>query len=333
MTWLTLAVAAIVAAFGLTLIWLGGWFFGLALVVKVVLSVLLVSLIGIVLTTLYIVRLRAAARLERGLIAQGKKQVESAGPAHRKDVLALQERAQQAIAALKATRLGGGGRSALYALPWYVILRASEDERALIASRLRARMDEITTRLKTLVPVYVLFTKMDLVAGFSEFWGALRPSERGQAWGMAFPLGGSGEPERLFDGEFELLERTLRARLVRRFSEEGHPRARRALWTFPVEFARLRESLDAFVGELFKKNAYQEVPLLRGVYFTSGTQEAAPSSQVIASMGQALGLKMPSHATGKIEPKSFFLIDVFRRIVFPDQGLAGRTEGSDGDSS
>ncbi|MGO8999196.1 MAG: type VI secretion system membrane subunit TssM, partial [Polyangiaceae bacterium] len=420
MSRLTLLAIAVVAAFGLAFIWLGGWFFGLALVVKVVLTILLVSLLGIVLAVLYILRLRAAFRLERGLVAQGKKQIESTRPDGRKEVLALQERAQQAIAALKATRLGRGGRSALYALPWYVIvgppgvgkttairhsgldfplekagiasrfrgiggtkncdwwftseailldtagryategddqtewfafldllrknrprkpingllvamsvadiLHASEEQRALMATRLRARMDEITTRLKTLVPVYVLVTKMDMIAGFSEFWGALRPSERGQAWGMTFPLGTTAEPERLFGGEFQQLEQTLRARLVRRFAQEGHAQTRRALWTFPIEFAQLRKGLESFVGELFKKNAFQEVPLLRGVYFTSGTQDAAPSSQVVASMGNALGLKIPTHATAKVESKSFFLIDVFRRIIFPDQALAGRTD-------
>ena len=42
------------------------------------------------------------------------------------------------------------------------------------------------TRLEMVLPVYVLFTKLDLVSGFIEFWGDLSKAERAQAWGATF---------------------------------------------------------------------------------------------------------------------------------------------------
>ena len=39
------------------------------------------------------------------------------------------------------------------------------------------------------MPVYVLFTKADLLAGFTEFFDDLDRDERAQVWGMTFPLG------------------------------------------------------------------------------------------------------------------------------------------------
>ena len=46
-----------------------------------------------------------------------------------------------------------------------------------------------TTRLGQRLPVYVLFTKADLVfAGFSEFFDNLGKEDREQVWGMTFPV-------------------------------------------------------------------------------------------------------------------------------------------------
>ena len=38
------------------------------------------------------------------------------------------------------------------------------------------------------IPVYVLFTKADLIAGFVEFFDDFGREEREQVWGMTFPL-------------------------------------------------------------------------------------------------------------------------------------------------
>jgi type VI secretion system protein ImpL len=409
----------LLVSFALVAIWVGGWFFALALVTKITLSVIVVSLAVISLLASFIVRLRRAGRLERELLAQGVKQAEAARPDRRKDILALQHQATQAIAALKTSRLGKGGRAALYALPWYVIIGppgagkttairhsgldfpieqagsafrgtggtrncdwwftneailldtagryatdtddqqewfaflellkrnrpgkpingllvalsvtdvagVSEEQIGLIAKRMRARIDEVTTRLKMRVPVYVLFTKTDMIAGFSEFWNDLRKSERGQIWGMGFPLVQPEEPSALFEREFDLLVRTLQARAVRRLTGERHVETRRLLWMFPLEFATLRANVSTFAAHLFQRNAFQETPAFRGVYFTSGTQNVRPMSRVLQSMASAFGMRTPGPAGAAIEPKSFFLTDVFRRVIFPDQLLAGQTEG------
>ena len=38
------------------------------------------------------------------------------------------------------------------------------------------------------VPIYAVFTKTDLIAGFVEFFDNLGKEEREQVWGMTFPL-------------------------------------------------------------------------------------------------------------------------------------------------
>ncbi len=38
------------------------------------------------------------------------------------------------------------------------------------------------------MPVYAIFTKADLIAGFTEFFDDLDRERRGQVWGVTFPL-------------------------------------------------------------------------------------------------------------------------------------------------
>ena len=97
------------------------------------------------------------------------------------------------------------------------LLDATEDQIRTVASKVRARIDEMQTTLKMTLPIYVLFTKADLVAGFVEYFGDMKKSERGQMWGSTFNLAEpKTEPGRLFDREFDLLVEHLHGRVTKR---------------------------------------------------------------------------------------------------------------------
>ena len=59
---------------------------------------------------------------------------------------------------------------------------ASDDALDVLAARVRERLDEVVGRLGVLVPVYVLFTKCDLLPGFVETFGD--PSAHGAQSGL-----------------------------------------------------------------------------------------------------------------------------------------------------
>ena len=51
---------------------------------------------------------------------------------------------------------------------------------------------------------------------------------------------------------------------------------RQKVYAFPLQMASVKDNLAQFVGRLFQPNPYQENPIFRGFYFTSGTQEGVP---------------------------------------------------------
>ena len=209
------------------------------------------------------------------------------------------------------------------------LAQATEEQVDGYAVKLRARIDEVMTRLEMVVPVYVMFTKADLIAGFAEFFGDLRKSERGQIWGATFPLDAPEgfDPAKAFDREFELLVEQAHARTIKRLGTERNQEARQKIFQFPLEFQSLRSNLSEFLGALFLKSSFVETPIFRGVYFSSGTQEGRPMDRVLGSMARAFGLRpqVADATEAPKESKSYFVTDLFRKVAFPDSGVAART--------
>lgn len=207
------------------------------------------------------------------------------------------------------------------------LIDASEQQLESTGKKLRARIDEVMTQLQMVVPVYLLFTKCDLVAGFIEFFGDIRKSDRAQAWGATLKLAeDKAAPGTLFEREFDVLVQKIHSRALKRLSQERNREARERIYQFPLEFAGIKRNLSELVQTIFAVNSFQGTPLFRGFYFTSGTQEGRPLDRVLGRMGQAMGIRPPEAAAQQVtESKSYFLHDVFMNVVFPDGDVAARS--------
>ena len=207
------------------------------------------------------------------------------------------------------------------------LLKSAPEQVEQAATMIRERVDQVINTLEMIVPIYVLFSKCDLLSGFVEFFGDLKKSTRRQVFGFTVPLTTPRtDIEGLFNQEFNLLRDSVEGRVVKRLASAKQP-TRPGVYQFPLQFTAARAPLAAFLNRLFTYSPYQESPRLRGVYFCSGTQEGQPLNQVVAQMSQALGLGQAAvdSAQGQTAKKSYFLYDVFTRVMFPDKDLAGAT--------
>jgi type VI secretion system protein ImpL len=208
------------------------------------------------------------------------------------------------------------------------IVNARDDEVEGLARRMRERVDEVIGTLSVALPVYVLFTKCDLVEGFVEMFGDLKRGERDQTWGFTAPLAESvKEPGAYFDKRFADLANVLESRSLGRMSEERSVPRRQRIYAFPQQFMMMRRNLSSFLDTLFEANVYRETPSMRGVYFTSGTQEGRPFSLLLNRLVEAMGVKDRVGDAGPIvDQKSYFLHDVFMKVIFEDREVASASE-------
>lgn len=205
------------------------------------------------------------------------------------------------------------------------LLQQSAAESEAHAAAIRARLQELHEQFQTRFPIYVLVTKADLVAGFDDFFGPLGKDERAQVWGMTFPRGDDAAPPPLagFGAEFDALHARLIDRVLERMQAERDPARRAAIHAFPQQFANLKPLLDGLLGRVFAASKFEQAPLLRGVYFTSGTQEGSPIDRVMGGLARALGLERKLAPPGAGSGRSYFLTRLLREVVFAEQGLAG----------
>jgi type VI secretion system protein ImpL len=209
------------------------------------------------------------------------------------------------------------------------LLYQTDAQRERYARDVRSRVQEFHERLGLRFPVYVMVTKTDLLAGFMEFFGDMSREERAQVWGMTFDLNAAGTAVNYagqFGAEFEGLERRLHARTLKRLHGERDLRRRCAIYSFPQQFSALRPLLGEFMEKAFGGSRFGEQPLVRGVYFTSGTQEGSPIDRVLGTLSRTFNLERkilpPSASSGK----SFFINRLLHDVIFTEAGLVGGSE-------
>ncbi len=206
-------------------------------------------------------------------------------------------------------------------------LSGSKPEFAIdLAKNLRQRVQELTERLEVFVPIYVVFTKADLIAGFTEFFGTLDPAERENAWGATLPFDGKGEADALgaFDSHFDVLseglkEMALSQMAIRRGRDVGP-----GLLTLPLEFAAIKPALRTFIATLFEENPYQFKPVFRGFYFTSAIQEGLSVHRASERIAKQFSLEHKGPVAEQHDAASdagFFLKGLFRKVIFADKQL------------
>ena len=196
------------------------------------------------------------------------------------------------------------------------ILTLPKQELALHADAIRMRLLELHQRLKVSFPVYALFTKADLVAGFTEYFAYLGDAGRRQVWGATFQT--ADKTQNLVGQipvEFDRLLERLSEETLDRLQDEPTPQHRVQLFGFPAQMARLKPQIHDFLNLIFEPTRYHVNANLRGFYFTSGTQQGTPIDQLIGSLARTFGAEEVGSGSYSGTGKSFFLADLISKVI------------------
>ena len=206
------------------------------------------------------------------------------------------------------------------------LMTQNDAERRHHINAIRSRIEEVDEHFGIRFPIYVLLTKSDLVAGFNEFFENLGRDDREQVWGVTFPMedrSSASSPIDQFGSEFDALVKRLNERLVWRLSQERDVSRRAMIYRFPKQMASLKETINDFLRDVFSASRYNEAPMVRGVYFTSGTQEGAPIDRMLGTLAQTFQLAPQSIPTPQGPGKSYFIADLLQKVAFRESELAG----------
>lgn len=195
------------------------------------------------------------------------------------------------------------------------LMNQTKTERNLHARAIKQRLQELQGQLGMTFPVYVIFSKVDLIEGFREFFSELSDEETEQVWGVTFELDAESDNQiEVFNREFHGLISNLTSLLNRRLINEHDLANRSKVFEFPKQLRALQSVGYSFLKEIFTPNAYESLPIFRGVYLTSATQEGTPSN-----------LLTEQNSTKKDyinQTRSFFIKRLLESVIFPEQNLA-----------
>jgi len=206
------------------------------------------------------------------------------------------------------------------------LLRLTEEERSLHAKAIRQRIEELTERMGIRIPIYMIFTKTDLIAGFTDFFADLGKDERRQVWGVTFP---EQEDERGDDHiatigkEYDQLLARLNQRVNNCMQNERDLNRRNLIFGFPQRISMLKQPVIQFLEECFAVNRYQSAPLLRGVYLTSGTQEGTPIDRLMGVLANTFKLDRLVSPIFSGQGKSYFITRLLKDVIFSESELVG----------
>lgn len=187
------------------------------------------------------------------------------------------------------------------------------------ANVINERIKDIVSVFGVVLPIYLVFTKCDIIFGFTTFFDTLKVNRQDEVLGHTF----SDDQQKDITNEFK----TECKRLFRVMASQGQSylasideKSRSSVYSFPQEFNAISQKLADFIHVLFPKVS-QDTPPLRGFYFTSATQiEENMIEFVLLESAKSFGDEEYVPWQPPVEQKKdYFVNGLFNKVIFPDR--------------
>lgn len=207
------------------------------------------------------------------------------------------------------------------------LLNQPPSERKALAVLLRARLFELSQKLGTRLPLYLVFTKFDLIEGFDEFFSKLPRAAREEIFGFTFTLKSVEDFDawlQEFISDYDNLVNRLKEQV---FDAIGLPHTladREHLFSFVAQLAGIRNMLIGFLTEMLGSDRYSTPALIRGVYFSSVYQQGLLTNAFVNEAAKTYGIsRLIPQAKETARGVIYFAQKLFQDIIYPEAGLAG----------
>jgi type VI secretion system protein ImpL len=231
---------------------------------------------------------------------------------------------------LSAMRSEQAPRAAVVCFDAETFVRPGAPDALAVASRnLQKRLGEVSQQFGISYPVYVLFTKMNRVAFFEDFFRNLNAEEAAQVLGATLPLppqnaGGvyAEEEGKRLSFAFDQIFHSLGDHRLTFLPRENDPQKVPGAYEFPREFRKLRNHLVQFLVDLCRPSQLRISPFLRGFYF-SGVRPVVVQDVPAAAPRPSAAQRSPFDAAGSAT--GFFHAGAPSAAPAPLQQAAGGT--------
>lgn len=208
----------------------------------------------------------------------------------------------------------------IWVLDWVQFNLQNKSEQQTLVQNLTQTIADLAKQFNPGCPLYVVFTKIDRVAGFSEFFADLGQEERAQPWGMEFSRQQAAHLSHLFKAQFDRWLKRLYDRVIWRVHQERNTHKRTLIQGFPLQLENSRNRLIELVEQLSGLNSTYH---LQGIYFVSNQQQDKPIDFLQQSVAQTIGMSSQKNilvtnqgvAQENVRQQSYFTQQLFKKII------------------
>lgn len=209
------------------------------------------------------------------------------------------------------------------------VINLNEYELSQQIAQIKQRIAEVNDYFNTRFPVYVIVTKADMLAGFSQFFDTFSHKEREQPFGFTFDAATSASDyvSHDFAQQFAALYKAIVRRQWSRLSIERDTGRKNLLYAFGEQLSSLKLPLGNIIRQLSSTDEGMSTGIVRGLYFTSGTQSGAPIDRMQARISQVFGMQASQKPMWNNDQRSYFIKDLLQQVVFAEADRFGTLAG------
>lgn len=193
------------------------------------------------------------------------------------------------------------------------ILNKNQREFEQYSKDLRDRFDELSLSFMSSIPIYLIITKSDLIEGFDEYFSSIDQDEKDEILGLTFDEKIKNVDSSVIKPQLENLLKRLNSSILDKIHYEWDISNKGKIFSFCDNFSNFFEKTNLFVEMCFSQTRYRKPLLLRGVYFTSvSNNEDIYSNRLIASK---------DFENSRINSKGMFIKKLLNDIIFPEADM------------
>lgn len=198
---------------------------------------------------------------------------------------------------------------------------SNKEQQDKILSDLHQRISDIYKTLQSELPIYIVFTKLDLFYGFDAMYQKLDKHQRDTILGITF------EDKELWSKDLqsfwaEWIEQ-INQSIPDMMLNSVDPSQRSALFSFSRQMNGIHDYVQYIISYLLV-NQDKEKSILRGLYLVSSTQKGQMDDIFVKTSAIQYHLNVQPYPTWPIlQTNPYFSAQLFKDVLFAEPNIAG----------
>lgn len=183
---------------------------------------------------------------------------------------------------------------------------------------LKQYLQTLARQIKQPLKISLCITKLDLLAGFTDYFADLGIEEQAQAFGINFSNIATHNQAQLldiFNAEFAKLLQRLHERVLWRLSHERNANKRSLIQNFPLQLESIKTALTDLLQTITEVIHYYPHLQLQGYYFCSSLQTGQPYDNLVDNLRQQFNFSTTTQQPTTLKNQSYFVTQFWQNLL------------------